>query len=80
MGARIQPNSPTDHPDDIVWQTFDAFSYATGDIVIGTNPVDSQVESVATVEKALKDVVETFKLKDIDSLVRAFPYRCPGGG
>ena len=44
---------------------FDGFSYATGDIVIGTNPVDSQVESVATVEKALKDVVDTFKLQDI---------------
>jgi len=64
MGARIQPNSPTDHPDDVVWQVFDAFSYATGDIVIGTNPVDSQVESVAAVENALKDIVDTFRLKD----------------
>ncbi|MHC1741577.1 MAG: ethanolamine ammonia-lyase [Syntrophobacteraceae bacterium] len=64
MGARIQPNSPTDHPDDVVWQVFDAFSYATGDIVIGTNPVDSQVKSVAAVEKALKDVVDVFKLQD----------------
>ena len=65
MGARIQPNSPTDHPDDVIWQTFNAFAYATGDIVIGTNPVDSQVVSVATVEKALKDVVDTFRLNDI---------------
>ena len=65
LGARIQPNSPTDNPDDIVWQVFDAFSYTTGDIVIGTNPVDSQVESVATVEKALKDVVDAFNLRDV---------------
>jgi ethanolamine ammonia-lyase large subunit len=64
MGARIQPNSPTDHPDDVVWQVFDAFAYATGDIVIGTNPVDSMVGSVAAVETALKDVVDTFKLQD----------------
>jgi ethanolamine ammonia-lyase large subunit len=64
LGARIQPNSPTDHPEDVIWQVFDAFSYATGDIVIGTNPVDSQVKSVAAVEKALKDLVDTFKLKD----------------
>lgn len=62
MGARIQPNSPTDHPDDIMWQVFDAFSYATGDIVIGTNPVDSTVDSVVTVERALKDIVDTFAL------------------
>ena len=65
LGARIQPNSPTDHPDDVAWQTFNAFAYATGDIVIGTNPVDSQVESVAIVEKALKDIVDTFQLNDI---------------
>ena len=65
LSVRIQPNSPIDNPDDIIWQVFDGFSYATGDIVIGTNPVDSQVESVATVEKALKDVVDTFKLQDI---------------
>ena len=65
MGARIQPNSPTDDPDDVFWQTLNAFSYATGDIVIGTNPVDSQVVSVAAVEEALKDVVDTFKLNDI---------------
>lgn len=65
MGARIQPNSPTDHPDDVVWQVFDAFSYATGDIVIGTNPVDSTVASVATVERALKDIVDTFQLGDV---------------
>ncbi len=65
MGARIQPNSPTDHPDDVAWQVFDAFCYATGDIVIGTNPVDSMVASVATVEGALKDIVDTFELQDI---------------
>ena len=64
MGARIQPNSPTDHPDDVIWQTLNAFAYATGDIVIGTNPVDSQVVSVAAVQEALKDVVDTFKLND----------------
>src|SRR5512139_385032 len=65
MGARIQPNSPTDHPDDVRWQTFNAFAYATGDIVIGTNPVDSQVKSNIAVQKALKDIVEAFKLKDV---------------
>ena len=64
MGARIQPNSPTDHPEDVIWQVFDAFAYATGDIVIGTNPVDSTVKSVVAVEQALKDVVDTFGLKD----------------
>jgi len=63
MSARIQPNSPTDDPEEIVWQVFDAWSYAVGDLVIGTNPVDGTKESVMRIEKALKDVVETFNLK-----------------
>lgn len=64
MGARIQPNSPTDDVDDIVWQVFCAFSYAVGDFLIGTNPVDSTPESVTKVELALQDLIETFGLQD----------------
>ncbi len=63
MSARIQPNSPTDHPDDIVWQVFDAWSYAVGDLVLGTNPVSSEPASVAKVEAALYDILQTFGLE-----------------
>lgn len=62
MGARIQPNSPTDHPDDIRWQVFDAFAYAVGDVLVGTNPVSSEPSSVANVQSTLKDILETFGL------------------
>jgi ethanolamine ammonia-lyase large subunit len=62
MSARIQPNSPTDDPEEIVWQVLSAFSYGVGDLVLGTNPVDGTKESTARVEAALKDVVDTFKL------------------
>jgi ethanolamine ammonia-lyase large subunit len=65
LSARIQPNSPTDNADDVVWQVFDGFSYATGDIVLGQNPVSGTVENVANCEKALKDIVVTFKLQDV---------------
>jgi ethanolamine ammonia-lyase large subunit len=65
MGARIQPNSPTDDPEEIVWQVFDGFSYAVGDVVIGTNPVDGTKENVARIEAAQKDLVDTFKLNGI---------------
>ena len=64
MGARIQPNSPTDNPEDIVWQVFDGWSYATGDLVLGTNPVSDSIENIAAIEKVLKDVVATFGLQD----------------
>jgi ethanolamine ammonia-lyase large subunit len=64
MGARIQPNSPTDNVDDIVWQVFDGFAYGVGDVVIGTNPVDSEVDNILNVQKGLRDVVYTFRLED----------------
>ena len=65
MGARIQPNSPTDHPDDIRWQVFNAFAFAVGDVLIGTNPVSSETNSVRMVEETLKDVVTAFGLSGI---------------
>jgi ethanolamine ammonia-lyase large subunit len=65
MGARIQPNSPTDNVDDIRWQVFDGWAFGVGDVVLGTNPVSSDVNSVAAVELALKDVLDTFQLSEV---------------
>ncbi|MBK9258765.1 MAG: ethanolamine ammonia-lyase subunit EutB [Polyangiaceae bacterium] len=65
MGARIQPNSPTDHPEDILWQVFNGWAFAVGDVVLGNNPVSSLVSSVHQIELTLKDVLETFGVQDI---------------
>lgn len=62
LAARIQPNSPTDNVDDVQWQVFNAFSFATGDLVLGNNPVDSNVDSVAAVENTLADILKTFSI------------------
>ncbi|MDP1797901.1 MAG: ethanolamine ammonia-lyase subunit EutB, partial [Planctomycetaceae bacterium] len=64
LGARIQPNSPTDNVDDIRWQVFNGFSYAVGDVVLGNNPVSSDPKSVAAIERTLLDVLQTFDLFD----------------
>jgi ethanolamine ammonia-lyase large subunit len=64
MSARVQPNSPTDNIEDIVWQVFDAWSYSVGDLVLGNNPVSSNPESVAKIELALNDILTTFKLEN----------------
>ncbi|MEM6726387.1 MAG: ethanolamine ammonia-lyase subunit EutB, partial [Bacteroidota bacterium] len=64
MGARVQPNSPTDNIEDISWQVFNAWSYAVGDVVLGTNPVSSEPESVAQIELALLDIIQTFDLEE----------------
>lgn len=65
MSARVQPNSPTDNIDDIIWQVFCAWSYGVGDLVLGTNPVSSEPESVAAIEKALHNLILTFELGDV---------------
>jgi len=65
MGARIQPNSPTDDPEDIVMQVLDGWSYACGDVVLGTNPVSSDVDQVARIELALRDLVTAFGLDEV---------------
>lgn len=64
LGARVQPNSPTDNVDDIRWQVFDAFAYAVGDVLLGTNPVSSDPDSVAAIELALQDLLKTFNIAD----------------
>ncbi|MFP2925581.1 ethanolamine ammonia-lyase subunit EutB [Pyxidicoccus sp. 3LG] len=65
LGARIQPNSPTDNVDDIRWQVFDGWAYAVGDVVLGCNPVSSSPESVAAIESALQELLVTFGLQDV---------------
>lgn len=65
MSARVQPNSPTDNIDDIQWQVFCAWSYAVGDLVLGTNPVSSEPASVAAIEKCLYDILVTFGLENV---------------
>ncbi len=64
LGARVQPNSPTDNLDDIRWQVFDAWSYAVGDVLLGTNPVSSNPDSVAAIERTLQDLLTTFGVDD----------------
>ena len=65
LGARVQPNSPTDHPDDIRWQVFDAWAYGVGDVLLGTNPVSSEPAQVARTEHTLQDVLSAFELTDV---------------
>ena len=70
MGARVQPNSPTDDPDDIMWQVFNSWSYGVGDMLLGNNPVSGEISKIAGVEHALRDVLTAFKLED------AMPHCC----
>ncbi len=65
LGARIQPNSPTDNVDDIRWQVLNGWSYAVGDVLLGTNPVSSDPASVAAIEKTLQELLTTFEISHL---------------
>ena len=65
LGARIQPNSSTDNTQDIFWQVLDGWSYAVGDVVLGTNPVSSDPRSVRAIEETLRDLLVTFGIQDV---------------
>jgi ethanolamine ammonia-lyase large subunit len=65
LGARIQPNSPTDNVEDIRWQVFAGWAFAVGDVLLGNNPVSSNPQSVAAIEHALKDLLVTFGIDNV---------------
>jgi ethanolamine ammonia-lyase large subunit len=65
LSARIQPNSPTDDVEDIRWQVFSAWSYAVGDLILGTNPVSGSIDILSGVETELHDLIRTFDLQNI---------------
>jgi ethanolamine ammonia-lyase large subunit len=65
LGARIQPNSPTDDVNDIRWQVLSGWSFAVGDVVLGNNPVSSTPESVAAIEATLQDLLVSFGLDEV---------------
>lgn len=51
FSSRLQPNHTTDDPTGILASTMEGFSVGVGDAVLGLNPVDDSVESVARLLK-----------------------------
>jgi len=64
LSVRLQPNSPTDHPEDILMSVLSVWSYAEGDLMFGTNPVSSEPDSVKAIGDVLKDLVHSFGLQE----------------
>jgi ethanolamine ammonia-lyase large subunit len=60
LSTRLQPNHPTDDPKGIAASIIDGLSYASGDAVIGINPVSDNPESVETLLRLLDHVRESY--------------------
>ncbi len=55
FSSRLQPNHTTDDPKGIMASVMEGFSVGCGDAVLGLNPVDDSVESVARILKSFDE-------------------------
>ncbi|MEG1778787.1 MAG: ethanolamine ammonia-lyase subunit EutB [Oscillospiraceae bacterium] len=55
FSSRLQPNHTTDDPKGIMASVMEGFSYGCGDALLGLNPVDDSVESVARILKSFDE-------------------------
>ncbi|HEV2765992.1 MAG TPA: ethanolamine ammonia-lyase subunit EutB, partial [Pyrinomonadaceae bacterium] len=62
FGSRIQPNSPSDDEEEVLFSVLEGLSYGCGDVVLGINPASDDVEAIARLEELLRRVVERLEL------------------
>jgi ethanolamine ammonia-lyase large subunit len=62
FGSRIQPNSPGDDEEEILFSILEGLTYGCGDVVIGVNPAGDDVETIVRLEELLRTVVERLEL------------------
>ncbi len=62
FGSRIQPNSPGDDEEEILFSICEGLSYGCGDVILGINPASDDVETITRLEDLLRRVVERLNL------------------
>ena len=62
FGSRIQPNSPGDEEEEILFSVFEGLTYGCGDTILGINPASDDVETIIRLEELLAKVVERLEL------------------
>ena len=62
FGSRIQPNSPGDDEDEILFSIFEGLSYGCGDVILGLNPAADDLETIVRLEQLLEQVVRRLRL------------------
>ncbi len=62
FGSRIQPNSPGDDEDEILFSILEGLSYGCGDVIIGLNPASDDLDTIVRLEQLLARVVRSLEL------------------
>jgi len=62
LGSRIQPNSPGDDEEEILFSILEGLCYGCGDVIIGINPASDDLNTIISLEKLLSDIVRRLDL------------------
>jgi ethanolamine ammonia-lyase large subunit len=62
FGSRIQPNSPGDDEEEILFSILEGLSHGCGDVILGLNPASDDVDSIVRLEELLCRVVTRLEL------------------
>src|SRR4029077_11248344 len=62
FGSRIQPNSPGDDEQEILFSILEGLSFGCGDVIIGLNPAPDAVETTVGPGRLRAQVVERLEL------------------
>lgn len=62
FGSRIQPNSPGDDEEEVLFSILEGLSYGCGDVILGVNPASDSLETIVRLEELLRRVVERLEL------------------
>lgn len=62
FGSRIQPNSPGDDEDEILFSILEGLTYGCGDVIIGLNPAADELDTIVRLEALLERVVRQLDL------------------
>ena len=62
FGSRIQPNSPGDDEQEILFSIFEGLTYGCGDVILGINPAADDVDTIARLSDLLAGVTTRLEL------------------
>ena len=62
FGSRIQPNSPGDNEEEILFSILEGLAHGCGDVILGLNPASDEPGTIARLEELLRLVVERLRL------------------
>ena len=62
FGSRIQPNSPGDDEEEILFSILEGLSHGCGDVIIGLNPATDELDAIVRLEQLLERVVQRLAL------------------